>query len=291
MAKMSDIELSQSKKGQQTQAPTLGGATMMEMTTPLKFIIFRLVKKKRGRTHIDGRCDNVLNPKTQKRERIWLLNGADSIWQSDLIELLKDKEYVRRNLRSLTFEDGVCRIFSDDELALEFARANRKNVGRQRVGAGPFNYYEYDAAEEQKERYRKQTTKIEMIIKAKEMADDKVKKLASFFNIHFVDDLGSPKSIDGIRTELMLKADNDPDTFARYIDAAEVEISYLVKRAIIDAKIDLTGTQGSAVWSGGKGFIGKIPASRKAHEYLTELAMTNSDEGKAFKEQLQTMIG
>ena len=97
-----------------------------------KYHIFRLVKKKKGRTYVDGICDNVLNPKTKKRERIWLIQGADSIWQSDLTELLKDKEYVRSNRRSLIFEGGICRIPSWDERQLEFARATTKNVGTAR---------------------------------------------------------------------------------------------------------------------------------------------------------------
>ena len=69
-----------------------------------------------------------------------------------------------------------------------------------------------------------------------------------------------------------------------------VDIQYLVKQAIIEAKIDLTGQAGNALWAGGKGFICKIPVGRKPYEYLTELAMTNSDEGKSFKEQLQTLV-
>jgi len=43
------------------------------------------------------------------------------------------------------------------------------------------------------------------------------------------------------------------------------------------------------IWAGGGGHIGKIPAGRKPVEYLTELAMTNSNEGKQFKQQLETL--
>jgi hypothetical protein len=117
-----------------------------------------------------------------------------------------------------------------------------------------------------------------------------MKKLASFFNISFVDEIGMPKTDEGVRSELMLRADNNPEVFEKYIDSQEVEISYLIKRAILDAKIDLTGQHGNAIWANGKGFIAKIPAGRKPYEYLTELAMTNSDEGRKFKEQLQTLI-
>jgi len=264
-----------------TEVPTVGEQ---------KYVLFRLVKKKVRRFRLDGICDSVLNPKTNRRERIWLLNGADSIWQSELMELLKDKEYVNKNRRSLLFEDGICRIYIDDDRALEFARANKNNVGKNRGGSGKYDFYEYDAHEEQKMRFDKQMLKINTVLKVKDLEEEKVKKVASFLGIVFFDELGQPKGIDGIRTELLIKADLQPELVNKYIDSQEVEIAYMVKRAIIEAKIDLTGQNGNALWAGGKGFIAKIPSNRKAYEYLTELAMTNSDEGRVFKEQLQTMM-
>jgi hypothetical protein len=253
-----------------------------------KYHIFRLVKKKKGRTYIDGVCNFAMNPKTGKRERIYLLEGAPSIWQSDLGDLLKDKEYISKNRRSLVFENSTLRIPSWNDRMLEYARANTNNVGKKRGGNGKYDYYEYDAAVEQAERFKKQVLKIDMVVKAKEMPAEKMKKLASFLGISFIDELGMPKGDEGVRTELMVKADNYPELFAKYIDSEEVDVQYMVKKAIIDAKIDLTGQSGNALWSGGKGFICKIPVGRKAHEYLTELAMTNSDEGRNFKEQLIT---
>lgn len=256
-----------------------------------EYFVFKLCKKKRGRAHVDGICDNVMNPTTKRRERIWLLNGADSIWQSELQELLKDKEYVRRNRRSLSFEDSICRIHVTDDRALEFARATTHNVGRGKKNTGgKFDFYEYDPQAEQQEKLQSQRLKIDLLLKVSNLDASKVKKLASFMGISFVDDIGMEKGDEGIRSELLIKVDNNPTEFAKYIDSAEVEISYMVKMAIRQAKIDLTGHSGNAIWAGGKGFIAKIPAARKAHEYLTELAMTNSDEGRAFKEQLQTMI-
>ncbi len=88
----------------------------------------------------------------------------------------------------------------------------------------------------------------------------------------------------------MIRADTQPDLFGTYVDSKEVEISWMVRKAIIDAKIDLTGQAGTALWAGGKGFIARIPSNRKAYEYLTELAMTNSDEGRTFKEQLEQIV-
>lgn len=254
------------------------------------YVIFKLVKRSKGRKYIDGRCDNVTNPKTKRKERIWLLQGADSIWQSDLLELLKDKEYVNHNLRSLIFEDSVCRIRTDDQNALEYARLNRNNVGKNRNGAGKWDYFEYDPQEEAKARLDRENKEIAMMLTAQAMDTEKAKKLAAFFNIRFVDDLGSYIGDDGVKTELIRAAKRDPYLFEKYIDSAEVEVSWMVKKAIIDAKIDLNGQAGNAIWANGKGFIAKIPGDKKPYEYLTELAMTNSEEGKKFKEQLQTVV-
>lgn len=191
----------------------------------------------------------------------------------------------------MLFEDGICRISSLHERELEFARANVNNVGKNnRNGSGKYDFYEYDPQEEQKAKLEVQMVKINTVIKIKEMEAGKMKKIASFLGIAFVDDLGQAKGEDGIRTELMIKADVQPLLVSKYIDSREVEIAYMVKKAIIEAKIDLTGQNGNALWASGGGFIAKIPSTRKAYEYLTELAMTNSDEGRNFKEQLETIV-
>jgi hypothetical protein len=261
-----------------------------DVASNVKYHIFKLAKNKKGRVHIDGICDNVMNPKTNKRERIYLLQGASSIWETDLEGILKDKESYKNRRRSLLFVDGVCRIRSDWENWLAFAKTTTHNVGKRRVGLGKFDFYEYDAAEEQKLRLARQTFKLETVIKVSKMDEEPMKKLASFVGVVFYDELGQPKSADGIRTELLIKADVQPELISKHIGSKEVEVSYLVKRAIIDAKIDLQGQSGNAIWANGAGFICKIPSARKPHEYLLELAMTNSDEGRKFKQQLETLI-
>lgn len=257
-----------------------------------KNVIFKLVKKKRGRLNLDNCCDNVINPKTKMPERIWLFNGARSIWDSELENILKDKvRYERaRTGRDIIFKDGILMVRSSDVLMLEFLRANTHNVGKDRVGSGKYDFYEYDPKQEQQDRMSKQIFKIEMVGKAKDMEINAAKKLASYFGISFYDEIGQLKSDDGIRTELMIRADNDPVTFSNYVNSKEVEVAYLVKRGILDAKIDTNTANGIARWANGKGEICKVPKDRKPYEYLTELAMTNSDEGRQFKEQLEQMI-
>lgn len=255
-------------------------------------VLFKLVKPKKGRTYLDNCCDNVINPKTKRPERIWLLNGANSIWDTELEYILKDKDRYGRARRGMdiVFIDGVCRVRSSELLKLEFMRANCHNVGDKRGGNGKWDFYEYSPQRESEERQKKQMLKVQMVVKASELdysASGYGRKLASFLAISMVDELGMAKEPDGIKTELMIKADTDPVTFQKYLDSREVEISYLVKRAIIDAKIDLGGQARNASWANGKGFIAKMPAERKPYEYLTELALTNSDEGRRFLEQLK----
>lgn len=256
-----------------------------------QYVIFRLVKKKQRRLRIDGICDNCTNPKTKEVERTYLIRGAKSIWQSDLTDLIKDMDkpnsYINRNRMSPLFEDGVCRVPVTDTKQLEFLRVNSHNVGKNRTGAGKYDFYEYDAHEEQKFRYEKQMQRINLINKIGTLPKEKMQKVAVFAGVSMVDELGMPKGEEGMRAELMIKADTQPELIEKMIDSKEVEISWLVKKAIIEAKIDLTAQNGSAIWAGGGGHIARIPSTRKAYEYLTELAMTNSDEGRQFKEQLE----
>jgi hypothetical protein len=173
---------------------------------------------------------------------------------------------------------------------LEFARACRHNIGsKDRRTGSKYEFIEYDPIKQQEAALQKEYFEIEMVIKAKEMPVDKMKKLANFLGISFNDELGQYKGDDGIRRELIIHAKRNPKNFEKYIDSKEVEVAYLVKKAILDAKIDLTAQGGNAIWAGGKGFIAKVPIARKPLEYLTELAMTNSEEGRTFKEQLETM--
>lgn len=302
MATLKNVQDSQSPASSQTLNELVGSngnysSAIINTTDPPKqgYVIFRLVKKKQRKLRLDGICDNCLNPKTNERERAYLIRGAKSIWQSDLTDLIKDidkpNSYISKNRLSLLFEDGICRVPITEKNQLEYARVNIHNVGKNRGGAGKYDYYEYDAQEEQKFRMEKQMQRINLITKISTLPEDKMKKIAVFAGVSMVDELGMPKGDNGMRSELMLKADTQPDFIERMIDSKEVEISWMVKKAIIDAKIDLTGQAGTALWAGGKGFIAKIPSARKAYEYLTELAMTNSDEGRQFKEQLETMTG
>jgi hypothetical protein len=254
-----------------------------------EFVIFKLVDTNRkGRVYIDGIAD-VKNPETGLVERARLIVGVPSIWQKDQEKL--DPIFVRQNRVSLEFIGKVCRIYKWETTKLLFARLNPNNIESPSAKSGSrLEYFEYNPKKQQEEALKKQMAKIEMVIKAKDMPADKMKKMVVFFGIQLYDELGRMKTEDGLRAELMLKADSDPKTFAKHIDSKEVEISYLVRMAILDSKIDLGGNTGNAAWSGSGGQIGKVPINRKPLEYLTELAMTNSADGRQFLEQLKQNI-
>ena len=48
------------------------------------------------------------------------------------------------------------------------------------------------------------------------------------------------------------------------------------------------GQSGNVTWGAGGG-ICRVPVGRNTHEYLIELALTNSDDGKRFLSQLQDL--
>lgn len=256
------------------------------------FVIYKLYKKNgRGKVHIDGR-DDVINPETKTTERIWLLNGVTSIWETKIGERLKDKDFVGQHIRSLTFDQhGVLRIPSWDTNALQFAENCRHNIeNKNRRGGSKMEFYKYDPAKQEKEMLKKEMAELEIVMAVRDMGEDKMKKHASFVGINFLDELGQPKTEDGIRRELMVRAKRNPEGFQAILNTKEIEIAYIIKNAILQTKIDIGSQPGTILWAKGGGLICRLPGGRKPLEYLIEMAMdTTSKEGKQFLEQLNSL--
>ena len=117
-----------------------------------------------------------------------------------------------------------------------------------------------------------------------------MRKHAKFLGIRLINELGEPKSEEGIRREYVVYASRNPEYFNKTKGTQDVEISWLVSKAINDALIDVGGVDGRITWSNGGGKICFIPNGENANQYLTNLAMTNTAEGIAFKEQLQKFV-
>ena len=255
---------------------------------PQQYVIFKLVNESMNKFNLDGICHDIMNPATGKVETMRLLRGATSIWTTDLTELLKDKSYVNKNRISVKFQGGIARISTSAKNQLEFLRRHKDNVGDKRSGSGKYDFYEYNAAEIQKRKHDEAMKRVKMISMVTMLEDKKVEKLALFLGVKpYEDEIGLPRTIESFKTELMLIADKKPNEIEKYINSPEVEVSYMVRKALIDTKIDLGN--GMATWTSGGGFICKIPKSERALPYLTEFALQQTDDGRAFKEKLESI--
>lgn len=250
-----------------------------------EYVIFKLVNTKRkGRLYING-IDDIYNEKTQKVERARLLRGIESIWMKDQKDL--PKEYVEQNLVSLQFENKVLRIPKWDTQMIEFARKCRHHIEAPNKKSGSkFEFYEWNPQRVAEEQLKLRHYKVDAMKKAMEVPLEKMKKHAIYLGVSPSDELGLPKTDDSFRNDYILKAEENPKLFMETLDSLLVEVSYLIKRALIDSKIDLGREKNKAYFSTGK-FICSIPPGRKNQEVLIEFATSNTPEGKEFLEQLQ----
>jgi len=294
MAKLKHVELSQSGADtMQTDIDMTEVSIIAQEDNPApketKYHIFKLVDtKKKGGTYIPN-IDDVINPETGREERIRLLSGVDSIWIKDQKDL--EPDYIRQNAKSLVFpRKAKClRIPDWDKTSLEFARLCRHNIGSpNRKSGSKFEFFEYDPQKQAAEALERESLEIEMALAARDMDEATMKKYVSFLKINIYDELGEPKTADLLRKELMLYAKRNPRQFQTLVKTKhkEVDINYLIKKAILSAKIDIGSQAGRAFWSNGGGLIGVIPSNRQPLEYLTELALTNSEDGRLFLKQL-----
>ena len=291
MAKLSDVQFSLSGEQKNTEALSLGEqeiVTELRQERGIKYHIFKLVANTRkGGVHVPG-IDDVINPATGKMERIRLLSGVDTIWVKEQKDITP--EYVRNNMRSLSFVRGtkILRIPEWDTTALEFARITRHNVGSSSNKTGShFEFYEYDPAREQEEMFKREAMELEMAILAKEMPAEKMRKHAAFLGIRLIDDLGLPKTDDGLRREYMVYAKRNPEYFQKTKDSKEIDIMWMIKRGILDSKIEIGREPGKIYWSNGGGLIGVMSKQDTPEKYLLNLALTNTQEGEAFRDQLK----
>lgn len=256
-----------------------------------EWVIFKLVNTNtKGGVYLPA-IDDVYNPLTKKVERIRLLAGVDSIWMKDQKDI--PKEYVEKNIREIHFPRGVKlrRVRKTDHTMVEFMRYTNANVGNiHRVGSSRFEIYEYDSAAAEKEAYVKEEFELEMALLAKAAKPEAMRKHAAFLGIRLLNETGDNKSDDGVRREYVMYAKRNPTYFKQTIGSDRIEVSWLVRKAISESLIDIGREPGKVFWSSGGGMIGVMPQTINAQDYLTDLAMTNNDEGIRFKEQLKKVI-
>lgn len=258
-----------------------------------EYFIFKLVDtKKKGGVYIPN-IDDVINPDTNNVERIRLLSGVPSIWVKDQKDLTSD--YVRSNSRSLSFPRNTkcLRIPSWDKTALDFARLCRHNIGAPNRKTGSrFEFFEYNPAKQAEEALNRELLEIDMATLASELTVEQTKKYLIFLKQPLTDEVGELKQDKSLKRDLMLFAKRNPIEFQKIVNhkSKEVEIGYLVKKLVGANKIDISTKPGRAFWADGGGLIGVIPKGKDARDYLTDLALTNSEDGRNFQEQLSTLL-
>lgn len=252
------------------------------------YLVLRLVKKNKAPVFISGE-DDVVNPKTGKTERVRLIRGISSIWGSDQEKL--DPKYVEKNMRSLEFKDGVCRIPYRDSAAVDFARVCNHIIDNpSRRSGSKYEFFEWNPQRQAEAALAKEMKEFEAMEKVFSTPIENVKQHLVYLGGRLADELGFPLEDKALRAEYSKVAKANPEKFLSTIDSKEVTISFLVKRAIRESKIDINREPGRVYWSAGGGFISAVPQNKKVDEYLTELALTSSEEGRSFVSILESVI-
>lgn len=243
----------------------------------------------KGKFYLDGKS-NAMNPKTGKKETIWHIPGEDSIWQSELVERLKDKE-VRSARKSFEFFHKRVKVRKTDTLSIEFLKNHAGNLDNSKRlhGEVRVEFEEYNPAKIQAAALEKDLFEIEMVGKAKDAPEEKMRKHALYLGITMADELGFPKTPAGIRSEYMVAAKRNPNLFKDSFESPLIEISYLIKKALSANKVTTGSNSANIVWAGTNGFITQKVGNKSTHDCLLDLAMSNTPEGQAFKSQLSTI--
>lgn len=262
------------------------GAGSFAIAPEQEYVIFRLQNSnRRGEVYIDGTTD-CINPATGKKERARLLKGVAEIWMRDQKEL--EKDYVVRNRRSLRFINKVCRIPVTDTAAIELARIHPGNIDGPNKGKGAkYQFIEWNGKRQEEAQRMKSEQRIKAIQIAAGVEQEKMRRHSIYLGIQLTDDIGELLTPAGLRSNYILYADQHPEIFLKSVDSEEVEMGYLVKKAITDSRIDPHREPNKIYWADG-GFITAIPAGRSATQFLIDLANTKSPEGIAFKKRLQS---
>jgi len=291
MAKRSDILFSlqgeQSKDVQHQQEQNEAyGERPQEVG---EFIIFKLAKvNRKGGTYIPEICD-VPRDKNKGKERIRLVRGFESIWQKDQKEL--DADYIRQNRYSLKFPRGekILRVNVADTQELEYARRCVYNIDNPyHVKNDEFNFYEYNPKKAAEQALQKEMFELEMAMLAEKQPEAEMRKHAHFLGVMATDEYGFPKELSRIKSEYMIAAKRNPEKFKKTIGSEEVEIAFLVRKAVSDAKIDINAPDNNINWANG-GFIVKYPVRENPIEFLIALALQKSNDGRSFLAQLQSI--
>jgi hypothetical protein len=293
MARLKDVNYSQSggeDSIQQVRNIEEAQIAMHEAPsdTGLSYKVFKLTDTgKKGKYHMEG-IDDVWDPDKKKMVRIRLLRGFPSIYMEDQKNL--EPQFISSNRRSLVFDARILRVPDYDTSAIEFLQKCNSNVDNpNKKGTRKLTFFEWNPQRQAEVERKKRLDRIEAIKFATMATVEDMRKHANYLGINATDDLGFPKSDDAMRNDYELYAESQPSKFMQSAGSKEVEVAFVVKKAILDSKIDLTAKVGSAYWANDGGFICRIPSGVKPQDYLVEYAMLPQEESKQFLSQLKKL--
>lgn len=251
-----------------------------------KTVIFKLRNHPNGKVHLDG-IDDVFDPETKQMRRIRILRGVAEIWQDKQEKI--DPKYVDKNRISLTFiQGGIVLDETKDAHLIKAARLMNGNEGNpNRLPGKKRPFYEWDPAAQEKAAFEREMEEYKVVELAMSVPFEKAKKHALFLGVIITNEMGEIRGEDGIRALYAREAKKDPKRFRDSLDSKEVEIKYLLRRAIIEAKIDISTA--NIKWPAG-GAICKLPHGREPLDYLVEFALLPQDESKDFLDRLQKLV-
>ena len=293
MARLKDVNYSQSggeDSIQQVRNIEEAQIAMHEAPsdTGLSYKVFKLTDTgKKGKYHMEG-IDDVWDLDKKKMVRIRLLRGFPSIYMEDQKNL--EPQFISSNRRSLVFDARILRVPDYDTSAIEFLQKCNSNVDNpNKKGTRKLTFFEWNPQRQAEVERKKRLDRIEAIKFATMATVEDMRKHANYLGINATDDLGFPKSDDAMRNDYELYAESQPTKFMQSAGSREVEVAFVVKKAILDSKIDLTAKAGSAYWANDGGFICRIPSGVKPQDYLVEYAMLPQEESKQFLNQLKKL--
>ncbi len=293
MARLKDVNYSQSggeDSIQQVRNIEEAQIAMHEAPndTGLSYKVFKLTDTgKKGNYHMEG-IDDIWDPDKKKMVRVRLLRGFPSIYMEDQKNL--EPQFISSNRRSLVFDARILRVPDYDTTAIEFLQKCNSNVDNpHKKGTRKLTFFEWNPQRQAEVERKKRLDRIEAIKFATMASVEDMRKHANYLGINATDDLGFPKSDDAMRNDYELYAESQPNKFMQSAGSKEVEVAFVVKRAILDSKIDLTAKAGSAYWANDGGFICKIPTGVRPQDYLVEYAMLPQEESKQFLNQLKKL--
>jgi hypothetical protein len=260
-----------------------------------KMVVFKLVNKNTSGVYIQP-IDYVINPKEPELglQMIRLLEGVSTIWAKDQKGIPENR--IGQLIKNMTLEwprgSRFMYVPAFDKAKLEFMEVcNHNRLNEHRTKTSKTEFFKYDAEDVEKAKTAIIMKEIELLMKAQKQPFEKMKQHAFYLGIRLTHDItGAPKSEDALRGEYLLKAKTSPEEFEKSFDKKEVDIHYKIRQAIVDGKLDIARGDGRIYYGKNGALVCNLPNGQDPIRYLTELALTNSKEGKDFKTELERIV-